>query len=137
MAVNISRNISRFISGKKECLIQVVCRDCDFKIGGTTLLTLPDVGFFGIFNVGGGAIWPPYPILGNFWPFFEKMAIIQKQIYFNPFLQKNHPWHDFLVKNFPIPRKGRAKTPSGVQILVLKKFGSKISHRKVSYLKID
>ena len=40
-------------------------------------------------------------------------------------------------KIFPIPEKGRAKTPSGVQILVLKNFGSKISHRKVFYIKFD
>ena len=79
----------------------------------------------------------PYPISGDFWPIFEKMAIIQKQLYFNPFLHKNHPWHNALVKNFPIPEKGRAKTPSGVQILVLKNFGSKISHRKVFYIKFD
>ena len=43
----------------------------------------------------------------------------------------------FWSKTFPIPKKGRAKTPSGAQILVLKNFGSKISHKKVFYVKID
>ena len=43
----------------------------------------------------------------------------------------------FWSKTFQIPKKGRAKTPSGAQILVLKNFGSKISHRKVFYIKID
>lgn len=70
-----------------------------------TFITPTWCGLFLQSLVWGGPIWPPYPILGNFWPFFEKMAIIQKQLYFNPFLQKNHPWHNFLVKNFSNPQK--------------------------------
>ena len=78
-----------------------------FKKQEQVMLTLPGVG---------GAIWPPYPILGNFWPFFEKMAIIQKQLYFNPFLHKNHPWHNFLVKNFSNPQKFKNGKTAGRQL---------------------
>ena len=94
-------------------------------------------GLFLQYLVWGGPLWPPLSNLGNFWPFFEKMGIIQKQLYFNPFLHKNHPWHNFLVQNFSNPQKRQRKNAVRGPNFGLENFGPKIRCKKVFYIKFD
>ena len=94
--------------------------------------------FFGIFNVGGRrAIWPLTLFLVIFGNFSKKWHWFKNSYISTHFYIKTTPGIILWSKTFQIPKKGRAKMPYGAQILVSKNFGSKISHRKVLYLKID
>ena len=85
----------------------------------------------------GGALWPPTIFWVIFGQFSKKWLQFKNNYISTYFYIKITPGIMFWSKIFPIPEKGRAKTPSGVQNLVFKNFGSKISHRKVFYIKFD